>query len=68
VCLLIWALNAGSTPCPESGELTVPAGATEEECGGRDSAPFLLAGIVLTLAGPALFAAVQQRGRRGRLG
>jgi hypothetical protein len=68
VCLLIWALNRGYRPCPESGELTVPAGATSEGCGGFDALPFLVAGIVLALAGPALFAAARQRGRPGLVG
>jgi hypothetical protein len=68
VCLLIWALNRDYRPCPESGVLTVPPGATSVECGGFDALPFLLAGIVLTLAGPALFAAARQRGRPGPVG
>jgi hypothetical protein len=68
VCLLIWILNRDYRPCPENGELTVPPGATSVECGGFDALPFLAAGIVLTLAGPALFAAVRRRGRPARLG
>ena len=63
VCLVIWALNTGSSPCPESGTLTLPPGGVEEECGGHDAVPFLVAGIILTLAGPALFAAARRRGR-----
>jgi hypothetical protein len=68
VCLLIWALNRDYRPCPESGVLTVPPGATSVECGGFDALPFLVAGIVLTLAGPALFAAARPRGRPGPVG
>jgi hypothetical protein len=68
VCLLVWALNRDYRPCPESGELTVPPGATSVECGGFDALPFLVAGIVLTLAGPALFAAVHGRGGSARVG
>jgi hypothetical protein len=68
VCLLVWALNRDSRPCPESGESTVAPGATSVECGGFDALPFLLAGLVLTLAGPALFAAARRPGRAGRLG
>lgn len=68
VCLLVWALNRDHRPCPESGVLTVPPGETSFECGGFDALPFLLAGIVLTLAGPALFAAARRRGRPGPVG
>jgi hypothetical protein len=68
VCLLIWALNAGSSPCPESGSRTAPPGGVEEGCGGLDALPFLVAGIALTLTGPALFAAARRRGRTARLG
>jgi hypothetical protein len=68
VCLLIWALNAGSSPCPESGSGTAPPGGVEEACGGLDALPFLVAGIALTLAGPALFAAARRRSRPARLG
>jgi hypothetical protein len=68
VCVLIWALNRDYRPCPESGELTVPPGATSVECGGLDAVPFLVAGIVLTLAGPVLFAAARPRGRTGPVG
>jgi len=68
VCLLVWALNRDYRPCPETGELTLPPGAASEECGGFDALPFLAAGIVLTLAGPALFAAARRRSRPTRLG
>ena len=68
MALLIWALNTGSTPCPEIGQETVPPGGTSEECGGRDARGFLVAGLVLTLAGPALFAAARRRGDPARLG
>ena len=68
VCLAVWALNRDYRPCPESGELTVPPGATSVDCGGFDALPFLVAGIVLTLAGPALFAAARRRGGSARLG
>jgi hypothetical protein len=68
VGLLIWALNRDYRPCPESGELTLPPSAESESCGGFDATPVLLAGIVLTLLGPALFATMDRRGRRGRLG
>jgi hypothetical protein len=66
--IAIWALNGGSEPCPESGMQSVPPGAPSVECGGFDALPFLVAGIVLTLAGPALFALAEQRGRRARVG
>jgi formate hydrogenlyase subunit 3/multisubunit Na+/H+ antiporter MnhD subunit len=62
VCLVIWALNTGSSPCPERGTMTVPPGGVEEECGGLYALPFLVAGIVLTLVGLALFAAARRRG------
>jgi hypothetical protein len=68
VCLVIWALNTGSTPCPESGTVVVPPGGVGEECGGRNALPFLVAGIVLALAGLALFATARRRGRPARLG
>lgn len=68
VCLFIWALNMDNRPCPESGELTVPPGAAPEACGGFDALPFLAAGIVLKLAGAALFAAARRRSRSTRLG
>jgi hypothetical protein len=68
VCLAIWALNTGSEPCPESGTVTVPVGGVEEECGGRYALPFLVVGIVLTLAGLALVAAARRRGGPARLG
>ena len=48
--------------------MTVPPGATSVECGGFDALPFLVAGIVLTLAGSALFAAAWKRGRAARVG
>jgi hypothetical protein len=67
VCLLIWALNVGSSPCPESGTSTAPPGGVDEACGGLDALPFLVAGIALTLAGPALFAAARRRGHRPRV-
>jgi hypothetical protein len=68
VGVLIWVLNRDSRPCPESGELTVPAGGTSIECGGFDALPFLAAGLVLTLACPALVAGARRSGRRRRLG
>ena len=68
VCLLVWALNTGSTPCPETGQETVSPGGTSEECGGRDARPFIVAGLVLMLAGPVLFAAAGRRGSPARLG
>jgi hypothetical protein len=68
VCILVWALNRDYRPCPESGEVTVPPGVTSEGCGGFDALPFLVVGIVLTLAGPVLFAAARQHGRPGPVG
>ncbi|HXV34655.1 MAG TPA: hypothetical protein VD769_11650 [Gaiellaceae bacterium] len=62
VSLLIWALNRDYRPCPESGELTLPPGATSVECGGFDALPFLVTGIVLALAGAALYALARRRG------
>jgi hypothetical protein len=68
VCLVVSGLNRNYRPCPESGVLTVPADATSVECGGFDPLPFLVAGVVLALAGPALVAAARQRGRPWHLG
>jgi hypothetical protein len=68
VCLAVWALNTGSTPCPESGAVTVPPGGAEEGCGGLDALPFLVAGLVLSLAGPALFEVARRHGRPGPVG
>lgn len=68
VSMLVGALNRGSSPCPESGQLTESPGAGPVECGGLDGTPFLAAGVVLVLAGPALVAAARRRERHGRLG
>jgi hypothetical protein len=43
-------------------------GASSVECGGFDALPFLVAGIVLSLAGPAFVAWAEQRSRRARVG
>jgi hypothetical protein len=55
VCLLVAALNREYNPCPE-GPITVPPGETSYSCGGLDPLPWLVAGIVLGLAGAAAYA------------
>lgn len=53
--------NRDFTPCPASGELTVPPGGTSESCGGLDPVPWLVAGLVLVAAGIAAHALVRAR-------
>jgi hypothetical protein len=68
VCLGVSGLNRDYRSCPESGVLTVRVGESSIQCGGFDPLPFLVAGVVLTLAGLALVAVVRHRSTGGRLG
>lgn len=67
VLLVVAFLNRGSTPCPESGELTVQPGQTSAACGGSDPIPWLVAGSVLLAVGAAAYALARARrpGPRG---
>jgi hypothetical protein len=51
VCLAVAAANWDYTPCPD-GPITLSPGEASFSCGGFDPMPWLLAGIVLGVAGP----------------
>lgn len=55
VCLVVFVRNRDHNPCPE-GEITVPPGQTSYSCGGFDPLPWLIAGLALTVIGPAAYA------------
>jgi hypothetical protein len=47
--LVVGLLNVGNRPCPSSGTLVVPPSRREVSCGGLDSEPFLIIGVVAAL-------------------
>lgn len=51
VCLAVAAINWDYTPCPD-GPITLPPGEASFSCGGFDPMPWLVAGVVLAVAGP----------------
>lgn len=61
VCLAVAALNRDYVGCPE-GPITLGPGQTSYSCGGLDPLPWLVAGVALLLAAPALYALVRRGG------
>jgi hypothetical protein len=61
VLLFVAFLNRSSTPCPESGELTVQPGESSIACGGSDPVPWLVSGSVLLTSGIAAYGLVRSR-------
>jgi hypothetical protein len=68
VCLLIWWINRGNTPCPASGALSGVPGEASVECGGVDPQPWLVAAVALIVVGAFAFAVARRRNRRSALG
>jgi hypothetical protein len=68
MCLVVWLLHRGDVPCPEDGSLSGVPGQESVGCGGMDAQPWLVAAIVLVLAGVLAFAAAHRQDRRSALG
>jgi hypothetical protein len=71
LCLVIWLLNRDYVPCPDNGALSgddIPSGETFVECGGVDPQPWLVAAIVLAVAGLGAFGLARRRDRASALG
>ncbi len=69
VCLLIWALNRDYEPCPPGGiSVSADDPSSSFTCGGHDPLPWLVAGIVLTLAGAVAFAVLRRLDRFAHVG
>jgi len=61
LCFVVAFLSRDYSPCPESGVLTIPAGATSVECGGRDPLPWLVVGSVILGASVGAHAFLRRR-------
>jgi hypothetical protein len=68
VCLAVAARSWDYNPCSDK-PVRLPAGTTSYSCGGMDPIPWLIAGIVLTVAGLAAYTLARRFGpRQIRLG
>jgi hypothetical protein len=71
LCVVAWFLNRDYVPCPANGALSgddIPPGQTFVECGGADPQPWLVAAIVLGVAGVGAFVLAGRRDRASALG
>jgi hypothetical protein len=71
LCLVIWLLNRDYVPCPDNGALSdddIPPGKTSVGCGGFDPQSWLVAAIVLVVAGLGAFLLARRRDRTSALG
>jgi hypothetical protein len=71
LCLVIWLLNRDYVPCADNGALSgadIRPGETSIWCGGADPQPWLVAAIVLVVAGVGAFALARRRDRVSALG
>ena len=71
LCLVVWMVNRDYVPCPDNGALSsddIPSGQTFVECGGADPQPWLVAAIVLLIAGIGAFLLARRRERTSVLG
>jgi hypothetical protein len=71
ICLVVWVLNRDYVPCPANGMLSsedIPPGETSIGCGGLDPQPWLVAAIVLILAGVGAFVLAHRRDGTSALG
>jgi hypothetical protein len=61
LCLAVAAANRDYVACPD-GPITLGPGEDSFSCGGLDPLPWLVVGVVLLVAGPALYALARRRG------
>jgi hypothetical protein len=69
-CLVVWVINRDYVPCPPNGLSgdDIPPGETSIGCGGFDPQPWLVAAIVLAVAGVGAFVLARRRDERAALG